>query len=141
MNIDWVIACRLVEVHDNLGTIVGAGADTFWVLELPAPIQVALAVRLLAMHEELGEDEKHAMSTRVRNPSGDLISEASGEVGVVSDTAQEEWLTGIILPALVQFQAEEEGVHMIEFTVDDASAHLAIRVVHGLPPGVEPPAG
>jgi hypothetical protein len=28
LNIDWVIPCRYVEVHDNLGTIVGASIDT-----------------------------------------------------------------------------------------------------------------
>ena len=37
MNVDWVIPCRYVEVHDNLGTLVGAGIDTFWVPELRPP--------------------------------------------------------------------------------------------------------
>ena len=36
MNVDWVIPCRYVEVHDNLGSMIGAGIDTFWVPELPA---------------------------------------------------------------------------------------------------------
>ena len=30
MNVDWVIPCRYVEVHDNLGSMIGAGIDTFW---------------------------------------------------------------------------------------------------------------
>ena len=45
MNVDWVIPCRYVEVHDNLGTIVGAGIDTYWIPELPTTMQVVLAIQ------------------------------------------------------------------------------------------------
>lgn len=65
MNIEWVIPCRFVEVHDNLGTIVGAGIDTFWVQELPSRIQLMLAIRLLGMIEELDPDINHSVTNRI----------------------------------------------------------------------------
>jgi hypothetical protein len=93
------------------------------------------------MHDELVKDKKHAVVTRVRDPSGEVVSETGGEVEIVAEAAREEWLTGVILPAMIQFEAGQEGTYMIEFDVDDASAALPIHVAHGLPPGVDPPPG
>ena len=77
MNIDWVVACRYAEVHDNLGTIVAAGIDTWWVPQFPAVIQVALAIRLLAMADELGEEHQHTVRNIIRRPSGEVLSDLS----------------------------------------------------------------
>jgi hypothetical protein len=137
VNIDWVIPCRYAEVHDNLGTIVGAGIDTFWVQELPSPIQVVLAVRLLAMAEELGPDQKHTATSRVRDPQGEPVSEVSGEFAIEVEAARPEWLAGFIVPGVVQFEATEEGTYMIEQEIDDASDSLPIHIVRGRPPGGE----
>lgn len=133
MNIDWVIVCRYAEVHDNLGTIVGAGIDTFWVEELPAQIQVGLAVRLLAMHDEIGPGMKHSIANRVRDPQGDVIGEGSGELEVTGESARPEWLAGIMLPTAVAFEAAAEGTYTLEFNIDEASNSLPIHVVHGRP--------
>lgn len=135
MNVDWVIPCRFVEVHDNLGTIVGAGIDTFWVQELPAQIQLMLAIRLLGMVEELDPDIKHSVTNRIRDPQGEVVGEATGEMAVGGESARPEWLAGITLPFVVAFEATEEGTYAIEFSVDDASKSLPIHVVHGRPPG------
>lgn len=137
MNIDWVIPCRYVEVHDNLGTIIGAGIDTFWVTELPAQIQVLLAVRLLAMAEELDPEVKHSGINRVRDPRGAVMSEVSGEFVVGGESARPEWLTGIMLATAVMFEAPEEGTYTIEHVVDGTEASLPLHVIHGAPPGVE----
>lgn len=137
MNIDWAIPCRYVEVHDNLGTIIGAGIDTYWVRELPTPIQVVLAVRLLAMQEELDEAVPHSGMNRVRDPRGNVLSDIGGEFAVGGESARPEWLTGIMLGTVVQFEATEEGTYTIEHVVDESSASLPIHVVHGAPPGVE----
>ena len=139
MNIDWVIPCRYVEVHDNLGTIIGAGIDTYWIPELPAPIQVLLAVRLLAMAEEVEQGKKHAMTNRVRDPRGEVLSEVGGEFSVSAEAANPDWLSGIMAATAVQFEAAEAGTYTIDHLVDNASASLPIHVVEGLPPGVVPP--
>jgi hypothetical protein len=134
LNIEWIIPCRFVEVHDNLGTIIGAGIDTFWVPELPAPIQVILAIRLLAMADELDPDQKHTVTNRVRGPDGEVMNEGIAEFSVGAESPSKEWLTGIILPLVVQFQASEEGTYTIEFIVDDAPpGSQPIHVARGLP--------
>jgi hypothetical protein len=133
VNIDWVIPCRYVEVHDNLGTIVGAGIDTYWIAELPMPVQVLLAMRLLAEADELTPDQQHSATNRVRDPHGDLLNEEGGEFSVEATSANPDWLAGIIVPAVVLFAASEEGTYMIEVDVDQASASLPIHIVHGHP--------
>jgi uncharacterized protein DUF6941 len=139
VNIDWVIPCRYVEVHDNLGTIIGAGIDTLWVPELPTQIQVILAVRLLAMVEELGPEQQHTAVNRVRDPRGEIMSEVGGEFAIGAEAARPEWLAGFIMGTVVQFEAIEEGTYTIEHVVDDASASLPIHVVLGYPRGAAPP--
>jgi Family of unknown function (DUF6941) len=129
LNIDWVIPCRFVEVHDNLATIVGGGIDTFWVPQLPAPVQVFLAVRLTAAPEELESDELHATVNRIRDPRGELISETSGEIGISGQAARPDWLVAVTLAMIVAFQAPEEGAYTIELDVDDASRSLPIHVI------------
>jgi uncharacterized protein DUF6941 len=138
VNLDWVIPCRYLEVHDNLGTIIGAGIDTYWLPELPQTITVVLAVRLLATADELDENVQHHTINRVRDPSGELVSEVGGEFAMGGgESARPGWLTGMILPSLVQIEVTEEGTYTIEHELDGSSKSLPIHVVHGLPTGVD----
>ncbi len=136
MNLDWVIPCRYVEVHDNLGTIVGAGIDTYWLVELPQTINVVLAVRLLAMADELSTDVKHHAVNRVRDPRGEVLSEVGGEFAMEGGEPDSDWLTGIMVSSIVQIEVTEEGTFTIEHEVDGSSKSLPIHVVHGQPPGI-----
>lgn len=137
MNIDWVIPCRYIEVHDNLGTIIGAGIDTYWVKDLPAPIQAMLAIRLVGPPDELTADQEHTASSRVKNPDGEVISEVTGSFQIELHSAKPGWLAGMIVPAVVQFEAAEEGTYTVEQTVDSASYSVPLHIVHGAPPGAE----
>jgi len=140
VNLDWVIPCRYLEVHENLGTIIGAGIDTYWLAELPQTIAVVLAIRLLATAEELEESVQHRAINRVRDPHGEQISEVGDEFAMGGgEPARPDWLTGIIVPSLVQIEVTEEGTYTIEYELDGSSKSLPIHVVHGLPPGVELP--
>jgi hypothetical protein len=136
VNIDWVIPCRYVEEHDNLGTIIGAGIDTYWVPKLPTTIQVVLAVRIVAMAEEFGEE--HAAMNRVRDTRGELLSEVPGTL-TLSGEGNPDWLTGIILPTVVELEATDEGVYTIEHEIDGSAKALPINIVLGPPPGVQWP--
>jgi hypothetical protein len=142
VNIDWVIPCRYLEVHDNLGTIVGAGIDTYWTTELPTTLSLVCAIRILGMAEEFDEAVKHRTVSRVRGPDGDLVSElVDNEIAIGLESASPDWLTGLIVPSLVQFEVTEEGTYMIEHELDDSSNSLPVHIVHGFPPGVPPPNG
>lgn len=143
MNIDWLIPCRYLEVHDNLGSIMGAGIDTFWVQGVPAPIQVAMAVRLTGLQEELEDDVEHEARNIVRGPGGAVVSDLGGmfKVGRHGDTPPDraDWLQGIMLPLIVRFMAESPGTYTFEHIVDASSASVPLHVVLGLPPGAQPP--
>jgi hypothetical protein len=108
-------------------------SDTFWVTELPTQLQVVLAIRLVALPEELTLEEKHAAMNRVRDPQDQVISEIQGELAVEGQSARPGWLAGIILPAVVAFEAQEEGTYTVETTVDAAEYSVPIHVVRGLP--------
>ena len=74
------------------------------------------------------------MTNRVRNANGDVVNEVSGEFSVGAESARPEWLVGIIVPMVVQFEASEEGTYTIELEVDDAPpGSQPIHIVHGSP--------
>ena len=133
MNIDWLIPCRFVEVHDSLATIVGAGIDTVWLAELPAPVQLMLAIRLVGMVEEFTPDQLHRTTTRIKDPRGQTISEVGGDFSISAESARPEYLAGVTLPAAVGFQVAEEGTYTIECEFGDATEAIPIHVVLGQP--------
>jgi hypothetical protein len=133
MNVDWVIPCRYVEVHDNLGSMIGAGIDTFWIPELPAPLQVMLAVRLTATGEELTEGIQHLLRTVVTDARGAVVFEAGMEFEANMETAQNEWLNSLVLPSVVQFEVQEAGTYQLEQHVDGDSRSIPLHVVEGAP--------
>jgi hypothetical protein len=133
MNVDWVIPCRYVEVHDNLGSMIGAGIDTFWVPELPATLQVLCAVRLTATAEELTEGITHQMRNVVTDPSGVVVSDVGGEFEVGTENPRREFLNGIVLPSAITFEAEVAGSYQLEHIVDNDSKSIPLHVVVGQP--------
>lgn len=135
MNIDWVIPCRYAEVHDNLGTIVGAGIDTWWVPQFPAVIQVAVAVRLLAMADELGEDHEHTVRNIISGPSGQVLSDLTSGFAAAGPDYRTEWLNGLMLMTVIQFEAAEEGTYTFEHVVDESSKSIPLHIAAGPPPG------
>ncbi len=133
MNVDWVIPCRYVEVHDNLGSMIGAGIDTFWIPDLPAPLQVMLAVRLTATAEELTPGIQHILRTLVTDPAGEVVFEAQMEFEADADTAQSEWLNSMVMPTVVQFEAAGAGTYQLEQSVDGNSQSIPLHVIEGAP--------
>src|SRR6185437_6497287 len=88
LNIDWIIPCRFVEVHDNLGTIVGAGVDTFWLPEMPGAVQLMLAIRLVGLPDEFTPDQRRRTATRIKGPDGETLSESIGEFAIGAQSAR-----------------------------------------------------
>jgi hypothetical protein len=142
VNLDWIIPCRYAEVHDNLATLVGAGIDTWWLPVFPAAIQVVVAVRLLASAEELGPDQDHTNRNVISDPSGAVISdlEHTFQIGTreQADAARKEWLNGIELVTIIQFEATGPGSYSFEHIVDGSSKTVPLHVLEGPPPGFVP---
>jgi len=136
LNIDWVIPCRFVEVHDNLGTLVGAGIDTFWLPTLPAEVAIAMALRLTATADELGPSQPHSLRNIIREPGGEPVSDVTGEFTTEASGARAEWLNGIMLSSVIRFEVAQDGTYAFELVVDGGStATVPLHVVHGAPPG------
>jgi hypothetical protein len=76
---------------------------------------------------------------RLRDPRGDLMSEVGGSLAVGGTARNPDWLSGIMIVSVIQFEAAEEGTYTIEIVVDESEKSLPIHVVHGLPPGISPP--
>lgn len=129
MRIDWIIPCRYAEIHQNLGTIVGAGIDTFTVPALPAHIEVAVVVRLLAMPDELRANHEHTSKSIVTDPTGSVVSEHADTFSVSVEHVHEEWLTDIMHTVVVRFEAAGAGTHNLEYVVDGHSVTVPLRVV------------
>ena len=131
MNVDWIIPCRFVEIHENLATMVGAGIDTLTPETLPADVQVTTAVRLTGLPSELESGLKHTTRTVVRGPDGDIVSEVDGEFEVEGHGPpidQRDWLQGFVVSLAVAFEAGLPGTYMVEHAVDASSATVAIHV-------------
>jgi hypothetical protein len=137
MNVDWVIPCRYVEVHDNLGTLVGAGIDTFWVPEVPAPLQLVCAIRLTATADELGSDHQHHSRTVITGPDGEVVADIGGEFGIDTDNAREDWLNGFVLPMAIAWETTAAGSYQLEHIVDGTSKSIALHVIVGTPNDVD----
>lgn len=133
MNIEWLIPCRYVEVHDNLATIVGAGVEVFWVAGLPGDLEIPVAVKLTASVEELAEDQLHTTRNVVRDPGGETISDIAGEFRAGGDPLRPEWLASTIVQTVVRFTAPEVGTYTFEHFVDRSSLAIPMHVVTGPP--------
>jgi hypothetical protein len=133
MNVDWVIPCRYVEVHDNLGSIIGAGIDTFWLPELPSPLQLMLAVRLTATPEELAPGIQHVLRTVVTDANAEPVFEAGLEFEANTEDTQAEWLNSLVMPSVVQFEVVEAGTYQLEQSVDGNSKSIPLHVIVGVP--------
>lgn len=129
MNIDWIIPCRFAEVHDNLATIVGGGIDTWWLPELPAPMQVVTVIRLLGTKDEFG-DVEHSLESRVQDPGGGHVSGLEGtfQVGAAPEQLRDEWLNQMTMPMVVTFEAQTEGTYSLWFSVDDAEKQVGCSI-------------
>lgn len=139
MNIDWIIPCRYGEIHDNLGTLVGAGIDTFWIAEFPTEIQLGIAVRLLAQADELGPGQQHTVRNIIRDPDGDTVSDLSEEfsVGTAEEAvaARTEWLNGIAVFTVIKFEVPGPGTYTFEHIVDASTKSVPLHVLEAPAPG------
>jgi hypothetical protein len=129
VNIDWVIPCRYVEVHENLATMVGAGVDIWRLIELPQTLQVQVAVRLLATSMELEERIEHPLRSVILDPSGAIIEELESQLEVGGDgVGHPEYLSDVIMAIAMRFEVTEPGTWHFELSVDDSAYRVPMHV-------------
>ncbi|MCU1500605.1 MAG: hypothetical protein JWM47_4558 [Acidimicrobiales bacterium] len=137
MRVAWVIPCRYLEVNGNLATIVGAGIDRVWLPELPMPIQVLCAVRIIGGLHEVDEEEQeepeHTLACRVHSPAMELLSELEDSFGMAGSADEPGIDPAVIIPVGVVFEAQEEGTYTIEIAVDGRGISVPLTVKIGQP--------
>ena len=129
MNIEYAIPCRFVEANGGLGTIVGAGIDTWVVPALPTPVGVMIAIRAVGEPAEVAGTTHH-LHCHVEAPGGSTVGDAlEVDFPVEAPDARQDWLLGVFIPAGVQWIAEEAGTYTVYVKVDDSEFPIPMHVV------------
>jgi Family of unknown function (DUF6941) len=135
MRIAWAIPCKFLEVHDGLGTMVGAGANHYAVAEFPTTLSVWVAVQVQGHRSEVGVD--HSL---VLQPLGPDMEPCAPPLDMRFRFPEERnpnepagWEVGALIPTLIQFVAEEEGTYAMQLSVDDKVTTIPLYVRGGDP--------
>ena len=132
MRVDWATLARYAESSGGLATLVGAGIDTYYPPELPAPIVLPLTVQLRGGQEEM--TQPHQITFRILDANLDQVGE-EGTLGFQSEpnpNIEEGWEAGILLTVVSQFVAEQEGPYSIEIAIDsEHKKSVPFRVLAG----------
>jgi hypothetical protein len=129
LRIEYAIPCRYAEAAGNLGTIVGAGIDTWHVAELPARVGLMVAVRAVGPPNEVAA-ETHSLHCHIEAPDGSRVGdELDSEIQVEAPNVNQDWLLGAFIPVGAQWEAEVEGTYTIHVAVDGSDFPLPMHVV------------
>lgn len=128
MRVEWAVACRFVEVHDGLATMVGAGIDNITIPQIPAEVGFMVAVRVAIAPGDTGQPQQVAL--RMLDPS--LAEVGTLTAGFQMDGAphaQPGWEGHITIPMVVGWQVAQAGAYTLHFTAGDSSYDLPVVVV------------
>ena len=130
MRIDYAIPCRYTEATGNLGTIVGAGIDTWMVHALPADLGVMVAVRAVGAPADV-VGEMVSLHCHVEGPNGQSAgAPLDQELGPIeAPDVRQDWSMGLILPIAIRWRAESEGTYTLHLRVDQSEHPIPLHVV------------
>lgn len=135
MRITWAIPCKYLEVHEGLGTMIGAGANHYAVAEFPTTLSVWVAVQVHGHRSEV--DAEHSL---VLQPLGPDMEPCAPPLDMRFRFPEERaptepagWEVGALIPTIIQFVAEEEGTYTMQLSVDDKSTTVPLYVRGGDP--------
>jgi len=130
MRIAWAIPCKYLEVHDGVGTLVGAGANHYVVNEFPASLNVWVALQVYGHRSEVEND--HGLVIQPLGPDMEPCAPPLDMMfGFPAERKPNEpdgWEVGALIPSLIQFVAEEEGTYTLALNVDDKAATIPLYV-------------
>jgi len=120
MNVDVALLCDFVTVRDNLLHILGGGVTELTRPSFPAPMNVGLAVRVLAHPTEVSTN--HTLRVLVLGEDGQEIAAIEVQAGVIPNLPRPDqavnWMVpfglhGVMLPAVGKYSVEVliDGIH------------------------------
>jgi hypothetical protein len=130
MRIGWAIPCKYLEVHEGLGTLIGAGANHYGVDAFPATLSVWIAVQVHGHRSEV--ESEHSL---VIQPLGPDMQECAPPLDMTFRFPEERgihepdgWEVGALIPTIIHFDAEEEGTFTMQLIVDDKTTTVPLYV-------------
>lgn len=124
MHLDYAIPCRYAEAAGSLGTIVGAGIDSWLAPELPIDLGLMLAVRLAGAADEIfGATIR--FRCHVESPEGEPVGqELDLPIGPIPDPGvRQDWAVGLFMPVAIRWPAEEYGTYMLQLQIEGIPEH------------------
>ncbi len=146
MRIGWTIPCKYLEVHDGLGTLVGAGANHYAVAEFPTTLSVWIAVQIYGHRSEV-ESRAHAWpssrSVPTWQPCAPPLDMRFGFPPERAPTEPAGWEVGALIPTLSSSpprrRARTRCRSEVDDKTDDGSAVRPGRHARGLSTGAPRP--
>lgn len=139
MRVDWLVPCRYAEqAGDGTLAMVGAGMDIFFVPEenLPATLSLFLGTRLCGTEDELADEQRHTFAFKLLRPADieeeDLLSIEFG-LGELPALRLPGHEVGIVLPIIVQWEAQSYGEHGFQVFLDGERERNPVNISVRIP--------
>jgi hypothetical protein len=119
VRIGWAIPCRGVDTPaDEMPNILGTGMNIFRVAEFPSQLQVVVALNVLAREDELGHPQQ--LECQVLGPDMQPAGEPLSTALMIEATPAKPpgWEQNAIIPVVMVFEAQQEGTHTVQFTIE-----------------------
>lgn len=129
LRVDWAILCRYVEVNNGLATIVGAGIDQYGVQSLPATLDMALAVRLVGLPDEVDHTIEISVLDPLMQPVGTPIPEQTFTLNPPLPDFPAGWEMNVPLVLQLHIEVGDPGPYTIDIKVDGHSHTHTFRVL------------
>ncbi len=127
MRIDWAIACRYLELHEGLATIVGAGIDQLTVPALGTEVSVMIALRLTVTP---GDEGDHPVTVSIADPELELVGRLDGQFHTEGQPHQlPGWEGHHIVPLTATFTTMRAGAHTITIAIGSSSVDVPM-IIH-----------
>jgi Family of unknown function (DUF6941) len=102
--------------------MLGAGIDSLWFAEVPATAAIFLMLRVAGAEDEFEEETK--LEVRVVDPEREETQALSlgFSVSEMPPLKQPGTEAGLLVPALIKWEAEHYGLYTLEVFLDDCRA-------------------
>lgn len=131
MPVTAALLCDAATVREGLLHVLGAGITRLWRAELPAPMNVALALMIELEHETV--TLPHEVHVRIHDPQGTVIGEAMGGFQI-GDRGRLEAGENQLVPQVIPLHGVgvgQFGSHRIDISVDsEPGTPLRFWVLH-----------
>jgi hypothetical protein len=136
LRIEWALACREAEGDGGVADVKGAGIDTLWIESFPSEAALLVLARLAAHEIECGAGTPHRIEGYLLGPGMTVLETLDFEIALEARPDHPPgYEVTTLLPLVVVFQAEQEGLHGLELRINNKFQWLVpFTIYEGEPP-------